>query len=56
MSERQDSAEIEVTPEMIEAGLKELAYFDPSEDLFESSEYCVVNIYQTMRLMAERQG
>ncbi len=49
-----DVPEIEVTPEMVEAGLKELSYFNPSEDPPEAWSECVVSIYRAMELVVER--
>ena len=40
-----DVTEIEVTPEMIEAGADELSWFDPRED---SSEQWVAAIFRAM--------
>ena len=40
--------EIEVTPAMIEAGLKALVYFDPGEDPPETWGESVAEIYKAM--------
>ncbi len=47
-SDGQASAEIEVTPEMIEAGVCELTGFDGNED---SGSQLVVRIYRAMCLV-----
>ena len=44
-SERRDTSEIEITPEMIEAGLRELSNFDPD---FDSGSEFVAMLYQAM--------
>ena len=49
-----DCDDVEITPEMIEAGLRELAYFDPEEDPAETWGECVTDIYRAMRSIAER--
>lgn len=55
MSDRPAHSEskIEVTPEMIEAGLRELAFFDPAEDPPEYWDECVTGIYRAMVLRAK---
>ena len=40
--------EIEVTPEMIEAGLKELSFYSPREDSSEYAAEIVETIFRTM--------
>ena len=51
---RPAGADVEVTPEMIEAGLEELSYFNPSEDPPEAWSECVASIYRAMELVVER--
>ena len=49
-------AEIEVTPEMIEAGLEVLGWFDPAEDAGEKRREIVSEIYEVMaRLKCDHQ-
>jgi len=49
--DRSDACEkIEITPEMIEAGVRELALFDPAEDPPEYWDECVSGFYRAMRL------
>ena len=45
----------EITPDMIEAGLRELHFFDPSEDAPETWSEIVAEIYTAMRLLAPTQ-
>ena len=47
-----DTEEIEITPEMIEAGLRELSYFSPTEDSAEAREEVVGEMYRAMRRLA----
>ena len=47
-------SEDEVTPDMIKAGLRELALFEPAEDPPEYWEECVAGIYRAMHLVRER--
>ena len=43
-----DGCEIEITPEMIKAGVSELSWFDPAEDSWETRAEVVKEIYSEM--------
>jgi hypothetical protein len=49
-TEKAGGEEIEITSEMIEAGMRELAYFDPREDSPEGREEIVAEIYRAMSI------
>lgn len=42
-------AEIEITPEMIEAGSRVAAEFDPRRDSWKDREETVIELYRAMR-------
>jgi hypothetical protein len=53
--EEDDSTdEIEITPEMLEAGLRELSYYHPGEDSADFAAEVVATIYREMRRLRRK--
>ena len=55
-AEGASAPEIEITPEMIKAGLYELSFFHPGEDPAEFRAEIVADIYRAMRRLHHKKG